>query len=450
MLIVSLRIHLKQDETKTMINKTYNQNKIVQNLLRAGIITSSLMLMMSCKLTTERDFRSHQAKTVTPEVIEKPQPAQIDEPNPKPTPEEQLVDGAIFKDRAFDLLTGTGVEIFYQAKEFVKDQKQAAYQSYAQRLQCVRNVSHVLNKTGYSFTGSATYAVPAFLSSIKSQGGDVIQLPLYNGTRTSKEEIIDMLNKNFSDGIPTGAIIAGCMSENCDGEGFSAHVAIVGDKNAENDIMLYHNNWYRPNNLKGQRKAHMVSLENFYDLERPRQWMATPWINLTKNDEGLITDFESKLPGIDDLDPLNGDYYIKIALMPDLKKEVDLKSKVAHHRLVIKNNQHTAFLSAEKKRKICRTTRPFRTIDPRAAAGSSMKSAVYDEIAQYERGKTFFDYNFEFIITDDSASNGNWVKIKTYDANIYWGESKDPTYKFGEIWIARDLHYNCFEKGTQN
>ena len=166
----------------------------------------------------------------------------------------------------------------------------------------------------------------------------------------------------------------------------------------------------------------------------------------------MITDFESKLPGIDDLDPLNGGYYIKIALMPDLKKEVEQKEtyKVPHHELVIDSNPHNAFLASEKTRKICRSTLPFKDMDPRAAPRSTTRSAVYDEIALYERGKTFYDYNFEFIITDDSASNGNWVKIKTYDANAYWGESKDPSYEFGEIWIARDLHYTCFEKGSVN
>lgn len=440
-----------------MSDKQYLSNIII-SAAKFAIIPAAMITMTSCKSFSQKDVRS--LSEPEKQSIQRPDPTEVPE-KPKfipPTPvaegdilpveREILVDGAIYYSRAFDLLTPSGLDVFHNAKEFISEQKEARFQSYAQRLQCTVNVTHVLNKSGYNFSGAAIYAVPSFLKSVESKGGKVIQLPKYEGTPESKQKIVDMINAEFSGNIPTGAVLAGCMSEDCEGEGFSAHLAIIGDKNASNDVMVYHNNWFRPNNLKGQRMQYMVSLENFYDLERPREWMATPWLNFKKDGNGKIVDIISRTPGIDDLDPLNGGYYIKIAMMPDMIKDIEDNKSVLHHKLVVTNNPHTAVFAHEKSRKICRSTIPFKDLDPRAAAGSAKKSDVYDEISQYKRGETFFDYNFEFVILDERANDGEWVKIKIYDANMYWGQSKDKNYKFGEIWIAKDQNYQCFEKGT--
>ena len=79
-------------------------------------------------------------------------------------------------------------------------------------------------------------AVPTFLKIIRNLGGKVYELPRYQKTKESKANIIKYLNQAFSGKIPTGAIIAGCKSQECQGEGSSAHMAILGDKNAQNDL----------------------------------------------------------------------------------------------------------------------------------------------------------------------------------------------------------------------
>lgn len=375
----------------------------------------------------------------------------IKEDSTDSTLKESLVDGALYTQRAFDHLTKAGEEIFYRAKEFVKGQKAAAYQSYAQPLQCAVNVSHILNQAGYNFSGSATYAVPSLLQAIEDKGGKIYRMPKFDPAKNNKAELIDFINKEFGGKIPTGAVVAGCESEDCNGEGASAHVSILGDKNANNDLLLYHNNWFRPNNYKGARAPYMVSLENFYDLERPREWMPTPWLNLKRNADGKVIDFVSKTPGIDDLDPLNGKYVIKIALTAEILKDIEDKNFYKHHNLVIGSNPNNNFFARESKREVCRANYPFSQVDARMSPNGQRQDKVYAELALYKKyGSTFRDYNFEFVILEKKSG---WIKIKTYDANTFWGESKDPNYNLGEIWLrSNDLPgvrlYECFEKGT--
>lgn len=423
------------------------------------IFVTGLLLatLQACNIKSERFLKTKQSGNTSgienqdesrkKNKIRLPEPVEENE-QVKLILKEDLVDNPTYFQRAFDLLTPRGSEIFYNAKEFIKQQKQPNFQSYAQPLQCATNVSHVLNISGYNFTGAAVYAVPGLLKAVTDLGGKVYQLPLFDQNSRNKQNIIDYINSEFDGKIPTGALVAGCESIECEGAGASAHISIVGDKNSNNDLMLYHNNWLRPNNLKGQRVDHMVSLENFYDLERPREWMATPWLNFIRNAEGDVIDIISKSPMIDDLDPFNGKYYIKIAVLPEILTEIQTKNFLPHHKLVINSNPHNDIFAFESKREICRSKVPFRAIDARSAPGGAVQEKVYDELREYVAGETFYDYNFEFVITE-SSTDDMWAKIKTYDANIFWGSSTDSNNTFGEIWIKNDPNlFECFEKGS--
>jgi hypothetical protein len=59
-----------------------------------------------------------------------------------------------------------------------------------------------------------------------------------------------------------------------------------------------------------------------------RQWMPTPWLKVTRDANGLITDAVNLIPAIDDLDPFGGlyggvpKYHMTIALIPELAADV--------------------------------------------------------------------------------------------------------------------------------
>ena len=174
--------------------------------------------------------------------------------------------------------------------------------------------------------------------------------------------------------------------------------------------------------------------------------MATPWINLIRNEKGEIIDIKSKTPGIDDLDPLNGGYYIKVAIPPKISSELEKGDFLKHHRLIIKGNPHTDVFKSEANRKICRSKLPFKSIDARVTPDGAGQQKVLNALRQYEEDATFLDFNFEFIIKAHSADN-KWVSIKTYDANTFWGDSHDNANSYGKIWLRNDAStFDCFEK----
>lgn len=82
------------------------------------------------------------------------------------------------------------------------------------------------------------------------------------------------------------------------------HIGFIGHTDADGIVWIYHNNWYRPANENGQHKPYMISDAN---LRRgfERQWMATPWIQITRDATGKVTDVKSLVPAIDDMDPFN-------------------------------------------------------------------------------------------------------------------------------------------------
>jgi hypothetical protein len=59
-----------------------------------------------------------------------------------------------------------------------------------------------------------------------------------------------------------------------------------------------------------------------------REWMPTPWIRVKRDGAGKITDAESLVPAIDDMDPFGGayggtpKYHMTLALIPELAAEI--------------------------------------------------------------------------------------------------------------------------------
>ena len=350
-----------------------------------------------------------------------------------------------FDEYSFDLLTPLGAEIFEHAREFLSLQQKDEFQSYAQPFMCASNLSYVLRMAGFSFhTAGAYYSVPYLMDELKAEGGAVYNLPRHTGE--NKQEIVDYLNTHFPDGIPTGAVIAGCTVRGCHTEGASdAHIALVGDKNHKGEVMIYHNNWLRPSVVRGQRHPYMPSLKNFYDRFRPRQWQATPWIRADKDSSGQITDFTTILPELDDLDPLNSKFYTHIIIPPEMVDELQRKDLLEHHKELVSRNVHKDNLleDPESTRLICRSSESMRTLNARVSPGGIRNIDFYSKLSSVTGAETFFHNPFEFeILQREETDYYVWYSIRVFDAKRYWGEG----HEGGAIWIKGEDHIKCHSK----
>ena len=347
---------------------------------------------------------------------------------------------AEYLDRAFDYLTPTGSRLFAKMIEFIGEQKKPEFQAFAQPLQCVSNVAYLMRGIGYEFPDQAGYSIPHFLSHLQAIGGQVHNLPKYDPEINNRYDLVDYFARHFPKGLPTGAVITGCQTKEClDEKPHGGHMALLGDKNEYGHIMIYHNNWLRPNNLKGQRIPYMVSLENLYMLLRPREWMATPWVYILQNDEGKTLDFLSILPQLNDLDPLSGDYHIKIALLPQIVTELVEGERVPHHIELATGNQHINARVKEKNWQVCRANKGLKHMDARLAPGGEKNTAVLEELAKYKDGETFLDYRFEFA---SLGEEDGWISALVYDAGRYWGGGDN----LGGLWLDLD-RVKCEAKG---
>ena len=347
---------------------------------------------------------------------------------------------ALIFDRAFDYLTPTGYHIFVGMEAYLEEQKKPQFHYLAQPLQCVRNVAHILGGLGYQFPEASGYSVPHFLYQVQKMGGVVYHLPQYNAEENNRYELVHYLAERFPKGLPTGAIIAGCSQYNCLGmDQYGAHLAILGDKNEYGEVMVYHNNWLRPNNLKGRRIPYMVSLENFYMLRRPREWMATPWVYMLKDGTGKPLDFVSLLPEIDDLDPLSEKMHIKIALLPEILSEMKQGLRVPHHYELGTGNQHVNLRIKERKWQICRAKKPLRDLNVYQEPAGELNEMVKPELSSFKEGDTFLDYRFEFA---SLGEKDGWISALVYDAGRYWGGNDT----FGALWLSME-DVECGEKG---
>ena len=245
-------------------------------------------------------------------------------------------------------LTPTGEKIFEAALTWENEQwKYRNDSNVHHRLfatpsprMCAGNVSQVFYMTGISEfkTEYRWSGVDEVFTSIKSrQGASVHRLPQY------KTGIINKLKSIHNGHIPVGSVVGGCKVVNsnndCRGQMGSRHVGVIGDTIVKSHpsnsdlqletILAYHNNWYRPDNAGGQHiEPYMVSKRNL-NAGFPRQWMATPWLTLTRNKRtSEIVDVKTPLinphtgeAALDDMDPWL--YHVFVAIPSRVQWEIN-------------------------------------------------------------------------------------------------------------------------------
>lgn len=209
----------------------------------------------------------------------------------------------------FDNETPTSRKIF-QASTYWQD-AQDENPRFPKARMCATNVSKVLFLAGirnYDQEG-----VRNLIADVGALGGKTHKMP------QTKSKFIEKLNTIYGGHVPAGTIIAG-MSIHSSNPG-DQHVGFIGHTDSDGVVWIYHNNWYRPENEGGARKPFMVSDAN---LRRgfPRQWMATPWIKITRNSSGLVSDVKSMLPALDDMDPLNPNFQNTLAIPREILNEL--------------------------------------------------------------------------------------------------------------------------------
>ncbi len=209
----------------------------------------------------------------------------------------------------FDALTPTGEAVFREALAWMDEQDE--HPSYPKPRMCARNASRVLDAAGLG--DYAAEAVVNLAGNVAESGIEVL-LP------RDEAGMLRELNGLWGGRIPAGAIIAGCKRQSCWQAPGDAHAAIVGDVDDDGNILVYHNNWYRPENNGGRWADHMISREYYYDHGWRRQWMPTPWLRLVRDESGAIVDVVSVLPAIDDLDPRQ--YHLRIEVPREIALEI--------------------------------------------------------------------------------------------------------------------------------
>lgn len=208
----------------------------------------------------------------------------------------------------FDRITPTGEKIMAASLEWRKGQVGEAAR-YAKPAQCANNVSRVFEMAGIS-----SYSSPLLMdmvNSAKRRGGLVIELP------KQTTAIARLIEENFNGAIPVGALISGCLRRDCSGDAGDGHISIVGHVDGNDQLHLWHNNWFRPENRPW--RSHMIPLD-WYQSGYLRKWMSTPWISRKRDDRGALTNIGVILPEIDDLDPTN--YFVTLTVIPEILSEM--------------------------------------------------------------------------------------------------------------------------------
>ncbi|MBX3205935.1 MAG: hypothetical protein KF764_12755 [Labilithrix sp.] len=212
-------------------------------------------------------------------------------------------------DLAFENLTPTGAKLMRASQWWMDAQDESP--RYPRPRMCASNVSKVLFLAGV--TRYDQEGVRNLIADVRTEGGAVFKMP------QTKRPFIEKLVTIYGGRIPAGTVVAG-MNVRTSAPG-DQHVGFIGHTDRDGTVWIYHNNWYRPANEGGQRKPYMVSNEN---LRRgfERQWMATPWIRITRDSAGAITDVASLLPALDDMDPFNPSFQVTLAVPSELVREL--------------------------------------------------------------------------------------------------------------------------------
>jgi hypothetical protein len=212
----------------------------------------------------------------------------------------------------FERLTPTSERVVRAARYWMRTQDRDA--RYPKARMCASNVSKVLFLAGVY--GYDQEGVRRLLDDVRVAGGRVTALPISAGDRA---KLAAALNQVDQGRLPAGTLVAG-MNVNTSLPG-DQHIGFIGHTDPDGTVWIYHNNWYRPENEGGARRPYMVSDAN---LARgfPRQWMATPWVKVTRDASGRITQARSLLPQIDDMDPMSSEYRMTLAILPEVAGEM--------------------------------------------------------------------------------------------------------------------------------
>lgn len=209
----------------------------------------------------------------------------------------------------FDLLTPHGEKIMKASHYWMGVQDK--YPKYPKARMCASNVSKV-----YFLSDVREYdqeGVRNLIADVNSGGGQTFKMS------QNKAKFIEKLNTIHGGHLPAGTMVAGeSITSSNPGD---QHVGIIGHTDSDGVVWIYQNNWYRPENENGARKPYMVSDAN---LKRgfPRQWMATPWLKLTRDASGKVVDAKTMIPAIDDMDPFNPGYSNTFAIPREIAEEL--------------------------------------------------------------------------------------------------------------------------------
>ena len=232
----------------------------------------------------------------------------------------------------FDHLTPTG-EHLMKGMVYWRDHQLDDLRYPVARM-CASNVSKALFLGGVQNHNAV--GVFNLIRSVNNQGGSLHRLPmpakLANG-KLDKRAFLAELNAVDRGHLPTGTIVAGCLTAKCDAQPGEQHVGMIGNVDPDGTVWVWHNNWYRPENeAPGGTtwKPFMIYSEN-HDLYLKkglrRQWMRTPWLKVTRSSAGQITDAVSLVPAIDDMDPFGGGtapkYFMTLAVIPEIAAELN-------------------------------------------------------------------------------------------------------------------------------
>ncbi|MFZ9518928.1 MAG: hypothetical protein ACO3A4_00470 [Silvanigrellaceae bacterium] len=225
----------------------------------------------------------------------------------------------VFSKNRFHLITPTGAKIFAAIKTWESGQlKPDAAGFYAQPAMCASNASRVLEMAGV--TGYSSPLLVDMVNAVKKRGGLVLQLP------KDPVAIAEKIKSVFGGRLPVGSFVSGCLRPDCSGQAGDGHIALVGDIDDSGYIKIYHNNWYRPDNVPDKRwREFMIPME-WYNKGYRRMWMPTPWVYLKRDKLGFPNNIMVRIPEIDDLDPTN--YYVTISIPSEIMKEVSANKGV--------------------------------------------------------------------------------------------------------------------------
>jgi hypothetical protein len=209
----------------------------------------------------------------------------------------------------YEKLTPSGTKLMHASRYWMHAQDED--RRYPKARMCASNVSKVFFLAG--ITKYDQQGVRNLIADV-SRTGKSYKMP------QAKAAFITKLNTIYGGHLPAGTVLAG-MNIHSANPG-DQHVAFVGHVDPDGTVWAYHNNWYRPENEGGARKDFMISDEN---LRRgfPRQWMATPWIKITRDGSGAVTDVKSLLPALDDLDPFNASYQVTLVIPQEITRELE-------------------------------------------------------------------------------------------------------------------------------